>query len=466
MNHSETLLEIPLTDPSSERRAAPVFSEVGAGLQDFVDHARIFIVDDEETSIKAIAKCLKDAGFLNVRSSSQPQQVIHELIEFRPHLVLLDIRMPELDGLQVLSLIRSSPELAEVFVVMMTACDEERQIDQAFELGCADYFQKPLNPKLTALRIRNVLASQKMLHRLGAQLAKLESQVDHQAHTLELARHHAEHKYLVGKAEIATDVLHNVGNALNSVSVGVTLIKNSMKDSRLPSLKRATGLLSENAETLARYLTRDERGKLLPSYLIELSEVLLKERATVLSELELLSKHIEHINAVVATQQKYAKPCFAAERFHLAELIQDAEELLRDNLQNASIQINRYFEPIPPVNSDRQKLLQVVLNLMKNAIDAIRHSHPKASGQIDICLVQRKPEVALLSITDNGIGILKEHLRKIFVHGFTTKEDGHGFGLHGCANMIKDLGGSIHVSSNGLGQGATFAIELPFESLE
>ncbi len=374
--------------------------------------------------------------------------------------------MPEIDGLQVLEQIRKDSDLVETCVVMMTACSEDEMIDRAFELGCSDYFQKPLSAKLTALRVRNVLTSRSLQFQLEKQLAQLESKVDLQALTLENAKHDAERKYLVGKAEIATDVLHNVGNALNSVNVGATLIKNTIKDSRLPSLKRASALLRENSDNLAKYLTRDERGKLLPSYLIELADVLLAERTEVLNELDLLSKHIEHINSVVATQQKYAKVCLVSEDVRLEELVKDVEELLRESIHNTGIQVSHHFEPIPEVHSDRQKLLQVVLNLVKNAIDAIRQHQSPGNGQLDVCIVRRNAQNALLTITDNGVGIPKENLKRIFSHGFTTKDEGHGFGLHSCANIVKELGGSIHVSSDGWGHGATFAIELPFQLKE
>ena len=447
---------------------AAMRSDVNAqmALKEYIDRARIHIVDDEPCSVKAIQKCLKDAGFNHLKSTIDSRMAIEEARNFRPHLILLDIRMPEVDGLQVLEQVRRDVDLADTCVVMMTACSEDEMIDRAFELGCSDYFQKPLSAKLTALRVRNVLTSRSMQYRLEKQLAKLESQVDLQALTLENAKHDAERKYLVGKAEIATDVLHNVGNALNSVNVGATLIKNAIKESRLPSLKRASSLLRDNLDHLAKYLTRDERGKLLPSYLIELADVLIAERSEILNELDLLSKHIEHINSVVATQQKYAKVCLVSEDVRLDELVKDVEELLREPIQNVGIQVTHHFEEVPEVHSDRQKLLQVVLNLVKNAIDAIRQNQRSGHGRLDICIVRRNAGHALLTISDNGVGIPKANLKKIFSHGFTTKDEGHGFGLHSCANIIKELGGSIHVSSEGWGQGATFAIELPFQLKE
>jgi two-component system NtrC family sensor kinase len=98
-------------------------------------------------------------------------------------------------------------------------------------------------------------------------------------------------------------VLHNVGNALNSVKVGVDLVAASIRDSHLPSLRRAVDLLVTHRQNLARFLTNDERGRLLPLYLIEVADFLLAERERMSSEINAVKKHLEHIDSVVTLHQ-------------------------------------------------------------------------------------------------------------------------------------------------------------------
>ena len=292
---------------------------------------------------------------------------------------------------------------------------------------------------------------------------KLEAEVERQAEELVKTRHEAELRYLAGKAEIATDVLHNVGNALNSVSTCVSLVAYTVRESKLQSLKRGTDLLHQYRDSLAKFLTRDKRGRLLPSYLVELADALGQEREKVLNEIELLNRHLDHIKSVVATQQKYAALRNVVDNVSLADLLGEVDELLGGSYARHGLEIVREYEDIPPVKTDRQKLLQIVLNVVKNAVDSVKQAHKTDLGRLELRIGQRDAKYVFIEVRDNGVGIDPEDLVKIFSHGFTTKASGHGFGLHSCANIIKELGGSIRACSDGIGQGATFRLEIPFE---
>lgn len=115
---------------------------------------------------------------------------------------------------------------------------------------------------------------------------------------------------------------------------------------------------------------------------------------------------------------------------------------------------------MPPVTIDKHRVLQILINLIRNAKHAM-----DATGREDKMLVLRTaPSVAgrvQIIVQDNGVGISSENLMKIFHHGFTTKKDGHGFGLHSSINAAREMHGDLRVHSNGLGAGAVFTLELP-----
>ena len=261
-----------------------------------------------------------------------------------------------------------------------------------------------------------------------------------------------------GKAEVATGVLHNVGNVLNSINVSANLVQETHRLSRVGSLKKAADLL-EQQEDVARFIKEDKRGQVFPTYLSKLTDKLLAEHEVVFKELQTLSDHLNHVKTVVAMQQCYAGVSGLKESVIFADLFDDAELLIASSLERHEIQVERDFEELPEMMLEKQKLLQVLVNLLKNAKDSLNAS--RSSGKkLSIRSYQAGDKVNI-EVADNGLGIDPANITKIFSHGFTTKDDGHGFGLHASANAIQEMGGKLSASSEGLGKGAVFAIELP-----
>ncbi|QEG21113.1 ATP-binding protein [Mariniblastus fucicola] len=262
-----------------------------------------------------------------------------------------------------------------------------------------------------------------------------------------------------GKAEIATGILHNIGNVLNSINVSAGLAEETLRTSRVGSLKNAANLLNHQ-ENLGEFFTNDKRGRAFPKFLGELSEVLHAERAKMKSELSMLSSHLEHVKVVVSMQQAYAGLSGLQECVSIPELLSDAELLISSSLTRHQVEVIREFEPMPEVMLEKQKLLQVIVNLLKNAKDSMTLG--RAHGRKLIIRVSLAADNMLqIQFTDNGEGIAAENLTNIFSHGFTTKNDGHGFGLHSCANAMKEMDGEIFARSSGSGTGATFTLRLP-----
>jgi predicted ATPase/signal transduction histidine kinase/tRNA A-37 threonylcarbamoyl transferase component Bud32 len=263
----------------------------------------------------------------------------------------------------------------------------------------------------------------------------------------------------VGMAEVASNVLHNVGNVLTSAVVNLEMMRGGVTSLRLSQLKRAVGLMLQHRDTLADFLTRDARGRQLPDYLSALSNDLLRGQTVLLEEMDAMGKHVEHIRAIVQVQQTYAKASLLTEECELSQLITDALRIQLPALQRHGIRITQQLEAVPKVKVDKHKVLQILINLISNAkyaLDVI------PEGQRHLCVRLRAEENrALIQLVDNGMGIAPELRERLFSHGFTTRKGGHGFGLHSSALTAGLLGGRLTLESAGLGQGATATLELP-----
>jgi PAS domain S-box-containing protein len=267
---------------------------------------------------------------------------------------------------------------------------------------------------------------------------------------------------LAGMAEVATGVLHNVGNVLNSVSVSATLVGERLQQSKIVNLRRAVKMLREKDNQLAEFLTADPKGKLLPEYLDTLATHLADEVVELLAEMESVAKNIEHIKEIVAMQQNFAKVSGVYENLSAAQLVEDALRINSAAFERHRIQVVREFdENTPMVSLDRHKVLQILINLISNAKYAM-DAQPTNEKRL-VIRIEPSPDRVKIVVRDSGMGIAPEILDKIFNHGFTTKQDGHGFGLHSCANAAKEMGGRLSAASAGPGQGATFTLELPTE---
>jgi PAS domain S-box-containing protein len=264
-----------------------------------------------------------------------------------------------------------------------------------------------------------------------------------------------------GMAEVATSVLHNVGNVLNSVNVSSTLVSERMRKSKVGNLSRIVAMMDEHAADLGTFLTSDAKGKLLPNYLKQLAEHLVGEQIAVVEELRSLHQNIEHIKDIVVMQQSYAKISGVVETVQIADLMEDALRMNIGALELHRVKIIREFEDVPPINTEKHKVLQILVNLVRNARDAFGDS-VREERRLTLRIAGGEGRLRI-SIIDNGMGIPEENLTRIFSHGFTTRKEGHGFGLHSAVLAAKELGGSLSAQSEGPGKGATFTLELPYK---
>ncbi|SDB15862.1 Histidine kinase-, DNA gyrase B-, and HSP90-like ATPase [Pseudomonas sp. NFACC23-1] len=262
-----------------------------------------------------------------------------------------------------------------------------------------------------------------------------------------------------GMAEIATNVLHNVGNVLNSVNISADLVTRKLRTSKALGLGKAVQMMNEHAEDLGDFISHDAKGKLLPGYLNQLVDALAIEQQSMTEELGQLTKSVDHIKEIVSAQQSYAGTSTIAETVQIKELIEDALRMNAGIIAARQITVVRNFAETPLLQLDKHRVLLILVNLIKNASRAM-DDKPELDHQIILQSEMHQGDTLVIKVIDNGEGIAPENLTRIFAHGFTTRKDGHGFGLHSCVLAAMEMGGSLEAHSDGPGTGATFTLKL------
>jgi signal transduction histidine kinase len=271
-----------------------------------------------------------------------------------------------------------------------------------------------------------------------------------------------------GMAEVAIGVLHNVGNVLNSVNVSASLIEKRLRNSRVKNLSRVTDLIATHREDLGGFLTQDEKGKLVPQYLVALATHIEAEQSAVFLECDLLTQNIEHIKQIVDSQQSLARGASIVEAVDPVALMEDALRINAASLDHHGVRVERHYGTVSSIVADKHQLIQILVNLIRNAVRSIKEGE-LANGTIVVTVANESAngDRILWQVHDNGVGIPAEHLTRIFEYGFTTKSDGSGgFGLHTAALAANLMAGSLNAHSGGGGQGATFSLMLPAHSTD
>ncbi len=262
-----------------------------------------------------------------------------------------------------------------------------------------------------------------------------------------------------GMAEVASGVLHNVGNVLNSVNVSAAVIRDAIIESKLKNLDKVVTMLDEHSEDIAEYLSQDEKGTEIPHFLSLLSEKLKNEHDAILNELLLLDQNINHIKNIVHMQQSYAGSYGVLEMVNLQEVIEDCLNINMQGMDQCQIDIVREYNQVPNVFVDKHKTMQVLINLISNAKHAMLDNQCE-NNRLTLRLSATQDQV-IIEIQDTGIGIAEEDLSHLFEYGFKRRKGGHGFGLHNSALVANDMDGKIEVRSDGKGLGACFLFSLP-----
>jgi signal transduction histidine kinase len=325
------------------------------------------------------------------------------------------------------------------------------------------------NDMLTQIESRNMElmeAHRKLEERVDERTWQLQQEIIERQKAEEALRGSQEQlidsAHKAGMADVATGILHNLGNVLNSVNVSTEVISNVVRTSKVESLINVNEILNEHMDRIGEFLTTDPKGMKLPEFYLKIGAVLREENDIVRKETERIEDKIATMRGIVETQQEYARAEFHSEKEELPNIIRDVLKIQKVLIESNGVQVTGDYEKPLSCRVHKYKLIHVLLNLVKNAVESMKENdlHNK-SRELTIETGHIDDKNDFISVMDNGCGIPSENLLKIFNHGFTTKEGGHGFGLHASANSMTEMGGGITAESDGENRGAVFTLKLP-----
>jgi two-component system, sensor histidine kinase ChiS len=421
------------------------------------DAAKVLVVDDTPELLALLRSILSDHyRVLMARDGAEGLEVARRE---SPDLIISDVMMPVVDGYEFCRRIKEDPASRRIPFIMLTAKAEKSMLIGGLDRGADEYLVKPFDAGELLARVRSQLKLRRLNQALDQRHAELEVTIEElqttQARMLELA-------HRAGMTEIATGVIHNVGNVLNSINISATTLGGQLQSLRLAGLAKAAELLDRHAGDLHAFLTADQRGRRLPEYLAKLAETLKDDQQRMIKELDFLTDKLRDIRTIISAQQNYARKVPFRESVTLSSLIVDVLAMHSHAINKHQIAVVRDLEDLPEMHLEKLKLVQVLDNLVKNAVESmsVNESGPRT---LTVRVERTGAERVRVSVSDTGRGIRREDLQKIFNYGFTTKPQGNGFGLHSAANAMAEMGGTISARSEGIDRGATFLIELPLE---
>jgi two-component system, NtrC family, sensor kinase len=247
---------------------------------------------------------------------------------------------------------------------------------------------------------------------------------------------------------------------LNSVNISAELVTRKLRSSKALGLGKAMQLINEHQADLGAFLTLDEKGKLLPAYLNQLVDAIAVEQQAMTDELAQLSKSVDHIKDIVSTQQSYAGVSTLMEPVHISDLMEDALRMNAGSLSRHNVTVVKEYGRVPEIMADKHRLLLIMVNLISNAKHAMSNLTDRPR-QMTLAVQQLEDSTLQISVKDEGEGIPAENMTRIFTHGFTTRKEGHGFGLHSCALAAVEMNGQLSAHSDGPGLGAVFTLKIP-----
>jgi signal transduction histidine kinase len=409
---------------------------------------RILYLEDDRDFVALVKSLLEKEGLNTelVVVDNCPEFISH-LEQARFDIILSDYLLPTCSGLQAFQAARQ--KAPETPFLLISGVIAEEVATESLRSGVRDYVPKAWFNRLIPALNRAVKEARELAQLRGAEekLRKTESEL---AHACRMA----------GLAEMATSVLHNVGNVLNSLDVSVSLVSDELKKSKLAQISKVADLLSEHEADIGEFMASDTRGRQLPVYLRQLAACLQAEQAALLKEMKEIRKNVDHIEQIVAAQQNYSRIAGPSEKIRPADLVEEALRMNDGSLLRRGIEVIRQYESsIPEITVQPHKVIQILVNLIRNAQQACDESD--RPGKCVTLRIYDGDNRVHITVIDNGVGIPSDNISKIFTHGFTTRKGGHGFGLHGSKLAAKELGGRLTVHSKGPGQGAAFTLELP-----
>lgn len=419
----------------------------------------LLVVDDTPDNLRLLKTLLGSQGY-DVRLAPSGAMAIDFARENPPDLILLDVLMPEMSGFQVCETLKQDGRTRDIPVIFLSALSETEEKVRGFKLGAFDFITKPFQGEEVLARVRtqlSILCLQRELRQKNAQLERRASELVETRERLVQAAH------VAGRAEIASTVLHDLGNALNSMFIGAERLCETCSDTHMIEfLGRVAWMLDEHKDDLGRFFQSDERARKLPEVLVKLHRGFDERNQNVRKELADLRDLVGRVDHILAAQQEHAQGVEAWQNDDVNAMIHGLLDFRRESMEQAGIDVVTQLENLPHIPVQRAKITTVLNHLIKNALTALERvefkNHPKRLT-IETALTA-DGDFVQIRIADNGCGLDSAEVEHLFRQGFSTT-GGHGFGLHYCANVISEIGGKVDLMSDGPGKGAECRLHVP-----
>ena len=273
-----------------------------------------------------------------------------------------------------------------------------------------------------------------------------------------------------GRLEVMDTILHNIGNAITSVAIGIGTLKEELEKN--PLIERLSALsetVEGHAEDWGEYVQHDPQGRQVRPFLLALAGDFVEQNQELIRTVERVNSQTSHIVDIVRAQRGFDSKAMTNKDINLRQAISGAMRIVRDSFAGKGIQTHVDCAGAPEeIRVQESQFNQMLVNLLKNAMEAIeelsRSGGLRGQPRIEIRAYVRQ-DFLVLEVEDNGIGIDRKNLKAIFGAGYTTKRDGSGLGLHSAANFVTGSGGKIQPFSQGRGTGTTMRVELRLDSL-
>jgi len=411
------------------------------------------VVDDSKLVRDMVIEMLREQGMtvLQAVDGQQGYELLLERLE-EIDMVLTDLEMPALKGDELCFKIRNELGLKDMPVIFLTAVPDREVLIDLFKAGANDYLIKPFVKEELIARLRVI---QELFQNLDEEVRERKRMQKELARTR--AQTHGQVD-VASRMELADTVLHNVNNVLNSVSVSCGQINTFLQESRLSQLLLAVDLVVKNKDDLPRFFTEQEKGKRLPEYFGLVGTMLQDEQQQIHEEVQELQKKIRLMQDIVEAQQRSTRRDGDRVDCDLTQLLESAVLINDPLVRKYGVRVVRDLEDELRIHVREVGFTHVLINLIKNAVEAMADSPERV---LTLHSNAREDGMVCLSIMDTGTGILTHHLEQIFQRGFTTKNDGHGFGLPYCGDLVREMGGEIKAESKGIDRGATFTLTIP-----
>lgn len=440
------------TDPKSEAVVEPWHADLP-----------LILIAEDHVDLRAYMVSLL-ADRYRIIQAVNGVQALKEIRNHAPKVVLTDVMMPELDGISLIQILKADPLTQHIPVIVVTARAGSEASSRGLIAGADDYVVKPFAAMELQARVDAAMRMRDLYDRMQERNEALVREISLREKA-EADRNHI-HKQLLlasreaGRAEVATSILHNAGNLLNSVSTSVATLIGEGTEQPVALLQKIVRLIDSHRQDLGAFF-ESNKGQSVLNALGQVSEVFSSSQNVFEEELKRVADQVAHLSVIVSQQNDFAKIERFDEPTDLNALMRQAVDMI--GLRNMRLRlVEELRQGLPQVVLNRHKALQILFNLLKNAVESL-HGIDR-EPEIIVRTSQARDSVSM-EISDNGAGIQKEIMLRIFNSGFTTKPRGNGFGLHASANLAQELGGRLVAFSKGPGSGATFTLWLPLPSV-